>query len=91
MYYMIHMVLPMATKTINLRNVPEDLVRRAKAYAALQGLSLKEFILQAVRQVLDAAGPELGLTSRALFVAAKARRIAHTRQKKERKRDSRRA
>ncbi len=56
----------MDTRTINLRDVPEDLVRRAKAYAALQGLSLKDFILSAVQKVLDASGPEAA--SRAFFV-----------------------
>ncbi len=49
----------METKTINLRDVPEELVRRAKAYAALRGLSLKDFILEAVRQALDSAAPEI--------------------------------
>jgi hypothetical protein len=46
----------METKTINLRDVPEELVRRAKAYAALRGISLKDFILDAMQQVLD-SGP----------------------------------
>jgi len=46
----------MDTKTINLRDVPEDLVRRAKACAAIRGLSLKGFILEAVdRLVADTA------------------------------------
>lgn len=49
----------METKTINLRDVPEDLVRRAKAYAALRGLSLKRFILEAVEQALDLAEPRM--------------------------------
>jgi len=49
----------METKTINLRDVPEDLVRRAKAYAALRGLSLKDFILSAIQQALESAGPAL--------------------------------
>jgi uncharacterized protein (DUF1778 family) len=47
----------MDTKTINLRDVPEDLVRRAKAYAALRGLSLKDFIMEAMQQALDTAEP----------------------------------
>jgi hypothetical protein len=47
----------MDTKTINLRDVPEDLVRRAKAYAALRGLSLKDFIMEAMQQALDASEP----------------------------------
>jgi len=45
----------MTTKTVNLRNLPEDLVRRAKACAAWQGISLKEFIVRAVRQALEPA------------------------------------
>lgn len=49
----------METKTINLRDVPEELVRRAKAYAAWHGLSLKDFILDAMRQALQSAGPEM--------------------------------
>jgi plasmid stability protein len=38
----------METKTINLRNLPEDLVRRAKACAALHGLTLKDFAIRAL-------------------------------------------
>ncbi len=40
------------TKTVNLRNLPEDLVRRAKAVAAWKGISLKEFVIQAIQQSL---------------------------------------
>jgi hypothetical protein len=54
----------METKTINLRDVPEDLVRRAKTYAAWRGLSLKDFILDAMRQALETS--EMGAVS--LFV-----------------------
>jgi hypothetical protein len=49
----------MTTKTINLRNVPEGLVIRAKLCATLRGLTLKDFILRAVQQVLDQEGAEL--------------------------------
>jgi len=42
----------MNTKTINLRDVPEDLVRRAKACAAIRGLSLKDFILEAIDKLV---------------------------------------
>lgn len=38
----------MDTKTINLRDLPEDLVRRAKACAALHGMTLKEFVIKAL-------------------------------------------
>jgi hypothetical protein len=38
----------METKTINLRDLPEDLVRRAKACAALHGMTLKDFVVKAL-------------------------------------------
>jgi len=38
------------TKTVNLRNLPEELVRRAKACAALHGMSLKDFVIQALEK-----------------------------------------
>ena len=43
----------METKTINLRDLPEDLVRQAKAYAALSGLSLKDFVIQALQAAMQ--------------------------------------
>jgi hypothetical protein len=43
----------METKTINLRDLPEDLVRQAKAYAALSGLSLKDFVIQALQAAIQ--------------------------------------
>lgn len=43
----------MATKTINLRDLPEELVRRAKACAALHGITLKEFVVQAVAKATE--------------------------------------
>lgn len=43
----------MDTKTINLRDLPEPFVRQAKAYAALSGLTLKDFILQAVQTAMQ--------------------------------------
>lgn len=51
----------METKTINLRDVPEELVRRAKAYAALRGISLKDFILDAMQQALDSVPSAMAL------------------------------
>jgi hypothetical protein len=36
------------TKTINLRDLPEDLVRRAKACAALHGMTLRDFVMRAI-------------------------------------------
>jgi len=43
----------METKTINLRDLPEELVRQAKAYAALSGLSLKDFVIQAMQAAMQ--------------------------------------
>jgi hypothetical protein len=43
----------METKTVNLRDIPEDFVRRAKAYAALSGLSLKDFFIQSVESAMQ--------------------------------------
>jgi hypothetical protein len=43
----------METKTINLRDLPEELVRRAKACAALHGLTLKGFVVNAIAQAVD--------------------------------------
>jgi hypothetical protein len=43
----------METKTVNLRDMPEDLVRRAKVYAAWRGMSLKGFIVEAMQQALE--------------------------------------
>jgi len=43
----------MDTKTINLRDLPEDFVRRAKAYAALNGVTLKELIIRAVEKAMQ--------------------------------------
>lgn len=40
----------MDTKTINLRDLPEELVRRAKACAALHGMTLKDFVVQALER-----------------------------------------
>jgi predicted HicB family RNase H-like nuclease len=40
------------TRTVNLRNLPDDLVRKAKAVAAWKGISLKEFVIQAIQQSL---------------------------------------
>ncbi len=42
----------METKTVNLRDLPEELVRRAKAYAALSGLSLKDFMVRAMEEAM---------------------------------------
>lgn len=38
---------------IQIRNVPDDVHRRAKARAALEGLSLSEFAMRALTRELD--------------------------------------
>lgn len=43
----------MDTKTINLRDLPEDFVRRAKSYAALSGMTLKDFVIEAVEKAMQ--------------------------------------
>jgi len=44
--------LPMSNKSLNLRAVPEDLRRRAKAAAAMQGITLREFVFKAMEEKL---------------------------------------
>ena len=39
--------------TINLRNIPDDLHRKAKARAAMEGDSLKQLILRLLEEYLD--------------------------------------
>lgn len=70
----------MTTKTVNLRDVPEDLVRQAKAFAALRGMSLKEFILDAVRESLAQIGPEAA--NMALFVDSGTKRARGRRKRR---------
>jgi predicted HicB family RNase H-like nuclease len=38
--------------TINIKEFPEDLHRKAKAEAALMGISLKELIIRAITEYL---------------------------------------
>ena len=45
-------------KMIQLRHVPDDLHRKLKARAALEGLSLSDYLLQEVRRVAER--PTLG-------------------------------
>ena len=40
-------------KMIQLRHVPDDLHRKLKARAALEGLSLSEYLLQEARRVAE--------------------------------------
>ncbi len=39
-------------RTINIKDFPEDLHRKAKAEAALMGISLKELIIRAITEYL---------------------------------------
>lgn len=43
----------MDTKTVNLRDLPVNLVRQAKACAALRGMTLKDFVIQAIAIALE--------------------------------------
>jgi len=73
----------MATKTVNLRDVPEDLVRQAKALAALRGMSLKEFILDAVRQALGRLGRQAD--SMAFYASPMTRKVTKPKIRKRKK------
>lgn len=42
-----------AMATINLRNIPDDLHRKAKARAAMEGVSLKQLILRLLEEYLE--------------------------------------
>jgi hypothetical protein len=46
--YFVHM-----SKMIQLRHVPDELHRKLKARAALEGLSLSDYLLQEVRRVAE--------------------------------------
>ncbi|MGD0922591.1 MAG: hypothetical protein ABSA70_12625 [Terriglobia bacterium] len=52
----------MPTKTVNLRDLPEDVVRRAKACAALHGITLRAFFLKAVEVAVEEDIPTLSLS-----------------------------
>jgi len=56
----------MDTKTINLRDLPEEVVRRAKACAALHGMTLRDFVIQAITKATEADIPAHGLSLAAL-------------------------
>ncbi|MDA2912942.1 hypothetical protein MYX77_03100 [Acidobacteriia bacterium AH_259_A11_L15] len=44
-------------KTLNLRDLPEDFVRKVKSQAALEGLTLKDFIVRVVSTALPLEPP----------------------------------
>jgi len=62
----------MGTKTVNLRNLPEDLVRRAKACAALHGMTLKDFVIKSLESATQKDIPATALSS-SLTAATKRR------------------
>ena len=43
----------MSTTMVQIRSVPEALHRRLKARAALEGLSMSEYVLREIRKALD--------------------------------------
>ncbi len=57
MYHQIHLIQINSGRcwvaTINLREVPEDLHRRVKARAAMEGVTLKQLILRLLEEYLD--------------------------------------
>jgi predicted DNA binding CopG/RHH family protein len=62
----------MDTKTINLRDLPEELVRRAKACAALNGITLRDFVIRAIEKATEQDIPATAL-SFAAFTTPRAR------------------
>jgi predicted HicB family RNase H-like nuclease len=40
------------SKVLNLRGLPDDLLRRAKSAAALQGMTLRDWVLKAIEERL---------------------------------------
>lgn len=50
-------------KNINLRDLPEDLVRKAKACAALRGMTLKDFVMQAIAKATQEDLPLMATAS----------------------------
>ena len=43
----------MSTAMLQIRSIPEDFHRRLKARAAIEGVSMSEFVLREVRKALD--------------------------------------
>ena len=55
-------------RDVNLRKMPEELIRRAKAQAALSGVTLKQFVIETLEKALQksdvSAGKRRGKSSR---------------------------
>ncbi len=51
---------------LNIRNMPDDIMRKAKSEAALQGVTLKEFVIAAMEAALQKKeeSPKRGTASR---------------------------
>jgi hypothetical protein len=48
-------IITMSQAVLNVRGVPSDLIRRAKSAAALQGITLREWVLKAIEEKLKKA------------------------------------
>jgi hypothetical protein len=70
----------MTMATVNLRNLPIDLVRRAKAYAALSGLTLKDFFIRAVEREMQREIPISPAPGVLLSIAPRKKRVRATRR-----------
>ena len=46
--------------SVNIRSMPEELVRRSKAQAALRGITLRDFVIEALEKALQAADVSAG-------------------------------
>jgi uncharacterized protein (DUF1778 family) len=68
----------METKTINLRDLPEELVRRAKACAALHGMTLKDFVVKALESATQKDIPTTSAIS--LMTTANRKKRARAKQ-----------
>lgn len=69
----------MDTKTINLRDLPEELVRRAKVCAVLHGMTLKDFVIHAISKAIEQDIPVTSALQLAAFTTtSKAKRRKKT-------------
>ena len=46
--------------SVNIRSMPEELVRRSKAQAALRGITLRDFVIEALEKALQEAAVSAG-------------------------------
>jgi hypothetical protein len=77
----------METKTINLRDLPEDLVRKAKAYAALCGMSLKDFVVRAIEKAMQDDLP-VSVSSARMFFGASTKKPRAGRKRSKRRNET---